>query len=262
MMLKKQLYNLTVAYAMIAANSSAFGHVNIASENIFALGDDSREYLEGKSAFISLNLPHSCSNADHSQYFPTTDVVVVLPNSSALPSEFYTSDRDGNLFSANAVMGTKARVSRNWKRVKVVKATINPFYSHGEKTIDARAIKWLRGRVDNDHYDNLEIKTKLPKIDSASCIGELRVEVPAVQYCTKGYVTAWIGTTGSANFPADGPKLRLEETYEPYFKVVRDIVKNPYPATCPVDDKGNVIPETHTIRPTDADIDTFSDRHL
>jgi len=261
-MQKKQLFKISAACVMAVASSVASAHVNIATENVFSLGDDGREYLEGKSAFISLNLPHSCSNADRSQSFATTDVVLILPNSVALSADFYTRDRSGNTYSANAVMGTKARVSRNWRKVKVVKGAVSPFYSHGEKTTDARAIKWLRGHVDNDHYDNLEIKTKFPKIDPASCVGELRVEMPAVQYCKNGYVTAWIGTTGSVRFPQDGPKLRLEETYEPYFKVVRDVANNPYPANCAVDDQGNVIPEVQTIRPTDADIDAFGDRGL
>ncbi|WP_198243773.1 DUF1775 domain-containing protein [methane-oxidizing endosymbiont of Gigantopelta aegis] len=262
-MLKKQFYKTTAACLMAVASSLASAHVNIATENLFSLGDDGREYLEGKSAFISLNLPHSCSDANRNHY-PTTDVVLILPNSMALSADFYTKNRHtGEMYPANAVMGTKARVSRNWRKVKVVKGNVSPFYSHGLKDTDTRAIKWLGGHVDNDHYDNLEIKTKFPKIDPASCVGELRVEMPAIQYCKEGYVTAWIGTTGSARFPQDGPKLRLEETYVPYFKVVRDVTKNPYPANCAVDDQGNVIAESQTIRPTDADIDIFGgrDRH-
>ena len=262
-MLKKQFFKMTTACVMAVASSAALAHVNIATENIFSLGDDGREYLEGKSAFISLNLPHSCSNVDHTKEFPTTDVVLILPNSVALSADFYTKDRHtGDVYSANAVMGTKARISRNWKKVKVVKGAVSPFYSHGLKDTDARAIKWLRGYVDNDHYDNLEIKTKFPKINPESCVGELRVEMPAIQYCKKGYVTAWIGTTGSVKFPADSAKLRLEETYEPYFKVVRDVANNPYPANCAVDEQGNIIPEVRSIRPTDADIDAFSGRKM
>ncbi len=261
-MLRKQFYKMTAGCLLAAVSSLASAHVNIATENVFSLGDDGREYLEGKSAYISLNLPHSCSDADHNSY-PTTDVVLILPNSMALSADFYTNNRrSGETYPANAVMGTKARVSRNWRKVKVVKGNVSPFYSHGVKETDARAIKWLRGHVDNDHYDNLEIKTKFPKINPDSCVGELRVEMPAIQYCKRGYVTAWIGTTGSTRFPEDGPKLRLEESYEPYFKVVRDVANNPYPETCAVDDQGNVIPEVQTIRPTDADIDAFGDRRL
>lgn len=231
-------------------------HVNIAPDNAFSLGDEPRQYLEGKSAYVSINLPHSCSDADRNEY-PTTDVVLILPNSSGLPAEFYTSDRSGNTYGANAVMGTKARVSRNWKKVKVVKGPVDEFYSHGSKTEDTRAVKWLKGYVDNDHYDNLEIKTRFPKIDPESCIGTLRVELPAIQYCKKGYVTAWIGTTGSAKFPADSDKLRLEETYEPYLNVVRDVANNPYPESCPTDADGNVIPTTATA----SDIDAYASRH-
>jgi len=249
-----------IAATLVLTGMQAFAHVNIAPDNAFSLGDNPREYLEGKSAFINVNLPHSCSNADHSKYFPTTDVVVILPNSIALSSEFLTQDRQGNVYGANAVMGTKARVSANWKKVAVVKGTVESFYSHGLKDTDIRAIKWLKGSVDNDHYDNLEFKTRLPKINPQSCVGELRVMVPAIQYCSKGYTTAWIGTTGSARFPADSAKLRLEERYTPYFKVVRDVANNPYPNTCATDAAGNVIPEKHSIRPSDADIDMYASR--
>ncbi len=258
--MKQTPTNKMLTVCILAAFSQiGAAHVNIAPDNAFSLGDQPREYLEGKSAYISVNLPHSCSDAEHNSY-ATTDVVLILPNGSSLPENFYTADRSGNTYAANAVMGTKARVSRNWKKIKVVKGPVDEFYSHGAKTEDTRAVKWLKGYVDNDHYDNLEIKTKFPKIDPESCIGTLRVELPSIQYCKKGYVTAWIGTTGSARFPADSAKLRLEETYVPYLKVVRDVANTPYPSTCPTDTEGNVIPATATVRPTDADIDAYADR--
>jgi len=249
-----------LAFFVLAASSQfTTAHVNIAPDNAFSLGDEPREYLEGRSAYVNVNLPHSCFDAEDNSY-ATTDVILILPNGSSLPEDFYTADRSGNTYGANAVMGTKARVSRNWKKVKVVKGAVDEFYSHGAKTEDTRAVKWLKGYVDNDHYDNLEIKTSFPKIDPESCTGTLRVELPAIQYCRKGYVTAWIGTTGSARFPADSAKLRLEETYVPYLNVVRDVANNPYPSSCPTDTEGNVISTTETVRPTDADIDAYAGR--
>lgn len=261
-MKKQQLIKLSAAMVMLASSNIAMAHLNIAQENAYSLGNNGREYLEGKSAFINVNLPHDCSNADGNHY-DTTDVVVILPNTpGALSTNFITTDNSGGIYTANALMGTKTRISRNWRRVKVVKGPIDSYYSHGVNTEDTRAVKWLRGEVDNDHYENHEIRTSFPKIDPASCIGTLRVEIPAIQYCRRGYVTAWIGTTGSIRFPADGPKLRLEETYVPYINVVRDVENNPYPSSCPTDASGNVIPVVESVRPSDADIDLYGDRKL
>jgi len=38
-------------------------------------------------------------------------------------------------------MGTKARVSRNWEKVKVMKGPVDEFYSHGNKTEVVIAVK-------------------------------------------------------------------------------------------------------------------------
>ena len=102
----------------------------------------------------------------------------------------------------------------------------------------------------------MEIKTKFPKIDPASCVGSLKIKVPAIQYCKRGYKIAWIGTEGSSRFPfgSDNPKLRLTETFTASFKVVRDLEKNPLPESC-----GGEATEEE-IRPSDADIDAFGGR--
>jgi len=167
--MKKVISSAAVICAMaIAGNATA--HIGIARENVFALGDGPREYLEGSSASLGIQLPHDCSNAN-GDHFATTDVVVIFPNGENLSSDFMTTERDGTIHGANSMMGIKARVSASWKKVYMVKGEIDPYYSHGIKTEDVRAIKWLRGMVDNDHYDNLEIKTKFPKINPDSCVG-------------------------------------------------------------------------------------------
>ena len=260
-MIKKQLTNLSAICVLAVSSSAAMAHLNIAQENVFSVGENGREYLEGKSAFINMNISHDCTDSDGNHH-ATTDIVVILPNSQGLSSNFYTANREGDIFGANGVMGTKARVSGSWKSIKAVKGAISEYYSHGAKTEDVRAVKWLRGYVDNYHYDNNEIKTGFPKIAPESCVGTLRVEIPAVQYCTDGYVTAWIGTEGSTRFPADSEKLRLEESYEPYLNVVRDVDNNPYPASCDTDGDGEPNPLTETVRPSDADIDLYGGREL
>lgn len=249
-----KVISAVAAISAIALTGNAFAHIGIARENVFSLGDAPREYLEGSSASLAVQLPHDCSNAD-GKHFPTTDVVVIFPNAINLSNNFLTTSRDGGVFAANAMMGIKARVSASWKKVIVVKGDVDSYGSRNSIE-DTRAIKWLKGKVDNDHYDNLEIKTSFPKIDPASCVGSLKIEVPSIQYCKKGYKIAWIGTSNSQRFPLldpPNPKVRLTETFTASFKVVRDVENNPYPESC-----GEPIEEV--VRPSDADIDAFGSR--
>jgi hypothetical protein len=252
----KKIFSGAAAICALTVAGSTMAHIGIARENVFALGDAPREYKEGSSASLQIQLPHDCRNAEN-EHFPTTDVVVIFPNATNLGDNFMTTDRDGGTHGANAMMGIKARVSTNWKKVKVVKGEVDAYYSHGEKTEDTRAIKWLRGMVDNDHYDNLEIKTKFPKINPNSCVTSLKIQIPSIQYCKKGYAIAWLGTSGSQLFPLvdpPNPKVRLTENFTASFKVVRDLENNPLPATC-----GEPVEEV--IRPSDAEIDFYGSRH-
>ncbi len=234
--------------ACAAAGTAAQAHVNVAPDNAFFLGEAPREYLEGKSAFLSINLPHSCSNPDTGKRFATTDVALLLPNGSGLAADVaYTADRQGKVYGANAMMGTKARVSATWKKVLVRKGEVQPFYSHGLKSEDARAVYWLKSYVDNAHYDNLEIRTHFPHL--SGCTARLKVYVPAAQYCKKGYRIAWIGTADSSVFQPDA-KTRVEDHYAPYFYVVRDTVNNPLPAAC-----GDG--QTVEVRPSVEEIDAY-----
>ncbi len=251
----KKIITRTAAVCALLMAGNAVAHIGIARENVFSLGEGTREYLEGSSASLGIQLPHSCSNANGDR-FPTTDVVVIFPNADNLSSNFISTERDGTAHGANAMMGIKARVSASWRKVKVVKGSVGPYYSHGVKTEGVRAVKWLRGMVDNDHYDNLEIKTKFPKIEPTSCVGSLKIKVPSIQYCKSGYSVAWIGTEGSTlfPFPSDNPKVRLTETFTASFKVVRDLENNPLPDSC------DGVATEEEIRPSDADIDAFGSR--
>jgi uncharacterized protein YcnI len=251
--MKKIITRAAVFSLIITGNAAA--HIGIARENVFSLGEGTREYKEGSSASLGIQLPHDCSNAD-GDHFPTTDVVVIFPNAENLSADFLTTERDGTIHGANAMMGIKARVSATWKKVNIVKGAVGSYYNHGVKTEGVRAIKWLRGNVDNDHYDNLEIKTSFPKIDSESCVGSLKIKVPSIQYCKRGYAIAWIGTEGSELFPLldpPNPKVRLTEGFTASFRVVRDLENNPLPEGC-----GE--PTELEVRPSDADIDAFGGR--
>jgi len=251
----KKIISRAAAICSLVIAGNAAAHIGIARENVFAVGDAPREYKEGSSASLDIQLPHDCSN-ENGDHFPTTDTVVIFPNAENLSTDFMTTDSDGGIHGANAMMGIKARVSANWKKVKIVKGTVGSYYNHGVKTEGARAIKWLRGKVDNDHYDNLEIKTSFPKIAPESCVSSLKIEIPSIQYCKKGYAIAWIGTEGSELFPLldpPNPKVRLTEGFTASFKVVRDLENNPLPEACEE-------PMEEVVRPSDADIDAFGSR--
>lgn len=259
--MKKMTMSIVIAAAVFSISFNALAHLNISRDNFFALGENAREYKEGSGVFVEVNAVEGCKDESGNTY-DITDVVAILPTTpGALSSNFITKRRNGDIFGANAMMFTKARVSRNWKKVSVVKGIVDSYYG-ADRTEGTRAIKWLRGRVNSNQYDNLEMRTSLPRIEPTSCVSKLRVEIPTITYCKSGYVRAWIGTTGSTRFPADAEKLQLDEEYELYFNVVRDVENNPYPESCLTDDNGNVVPVEETVRPSDADIDLYGGRNL
>ncbi len=240
-MIKKHLLNLSAVCVLAATSSMALAHINIASENALAIGENSREYLEGSSAFLNVNISHDCSNAD-GEHFATTGVTLVLPNGSNVEGA-YTSDRSGNTYGANAVMGIKQRANAIFKKNIVVRGDVGSYYNHGERTEDARALKWLRGYVDNDHYDNLEFKVGFPKIDPASCVAALKVYFPTVQYCKSGYKIAWINTADS-KYGLGNDKTRVTDTYAAAVKVVRT---SDLPAECGDGETVEVMPSVNDI---------------
>lgn len=225
-MLKNQLIKLSAACVLAVSSNVVMAHINIAQDNVFALGDSSREYKDGSRAFLNVNVAHDCKNAD-GEHFPTTGVSLLLPNGQNIPGT-YTNDRSGNIYGANAVMGVKQRVSGIFEKTKVVKGSVDAFYSHGVKTEDARVLKWMHGKIDNDHYENLEFKTGFPKIDPASCVAKIKIHFPSVQYCKEGYKTAWVGTANSIYGTGD-EKTRVTDTYSAYVKIVRT---SELPASC------------------------------
>jgi hypothetical protein len=82
--------------------------------------------------------------------------------------------------------------------------------------------------VDNDHYDNLYIKTSFPKFSPESCATRLDVYVPSIQFCEEDYSIAWIGVADSAVFQ-DDDKTRVTEDFAAKFTVVRNLEENPVP---------------------------------
>jgi len=246
-MIKKQLLNLSAICVLAASSGVAMAHLNIAQDNAIAVGDGSREYKAGGSAFLNVNISHDCSNAE-GKHFPTTGVALLMPNGQSVPGT-YTADRSGNVYGANAVMGIKQRASAIFKKTKVIKGPVDAFYSHGVKVEDVRALKWMHGKIDNDHYENLEFKTGFPKIDPASCVAKIKMYFPTVQYCKGGYKTAWIRTADSV-FGTGDAKTRVTDTYAAYATVVRS-ADSELPASC------NGVGETVEVMPSVEEINMY-----
>ena len=247
-MLKKQLFHLSILCVLTVSSGVTEAHLNVAQEDAIATGDGSREYKEGSSAFLDINISHDCTNAE-GKHFATTGVTLLMPNGESIPGT-YTSDYSGNIYGANAVMAIKQRVSGAFKKTSVVKGRVDSFYSHGERTEDVRALKWLKGKVDNDHYDNLEFKTSFPKIDPASCIAEIKMYFPSIQYCKNDYKIAWIKTADSKYGTGD-EKMHVYDTYSAYATVVRT---SDLPASC------GGAGETIEVMPSVEDINTYLDK--
>jgi len=241
-MLKNQLIKLSAVCVLAASSGAAMAHLNIAQEDAVVVGDGSREYKEGGSAFLDVNISHDCTNAD-GKHFPTTGVALLLPNGANVEGTYTANHRTHEHYGANAVMGIKQRASAIFKKTKVVRGPVESFYSHGEKMEDARALKWMRGKIDNDHYENLEFKAGFPKIDMESCVAKIKMYFPTVQYCKDGYKTAWIKTADSVYGMGDA-KTRVTDTYAAYATIVRT---SDLPESCGDGETVEVMPSVEDI---------------
>lgn len=224
------LVSLAIAAATLTclAAPTAIAHVGFSRDNSYTLGESPRQYKEGSTVFFDMTLPHACSD-DAGNSYPTRGVRVLLPNDMSIPDTF-TASKSGERYGANALMGVRVRASTVWRSNPITKGEVSPFFSHGVRDNDVRAIQWSNGSVDNDHYDRLEFRAKLPKIDPESCLSSIKVVVPAVQWCTSGYSIAWIGTAESQwQDGAQYTRRRVETDYAPSFEIVRT---SPLPETC------------------------------
>ena len=239
---------LSILAALSMTSSVAMSHLNIAVEDAIAVGDGAREYKEGSSAFLDVNISHDCTNAE-GQHFPTVGVTLLLPNGASVPNTYSEITEDGTVHMANAVMGIKQRVNPTFAENIVVKGDVEPFYNHGVNTTDARALKWLKGSVDNDHYDNLEFKANFPKIDPESCVSKIKIYFPSMQYCKAGYKAAWINT-GDSKYGMGDDKTHVYHDYAASIDVVRT---SELPTAC--NGNGDVV----EVMPTVEEINMYLD---
>jgi len=187
-------------------------------------GKDARSYVEGSSAYLELSLSHGCKGADGG-HLATTDTAVVFPNAVDLGENTYTEDRDGNRYAGNPVMSIKPSIDNRWHGLMNPSGPVKPFYSHGLREQDVRALHWHGGHVPDDHFALLSFRAQFPKL--AGCTQKLRVYFPTVQYCEGGVAMGWI-REATAKWPED----LISPGYAPYVDVVRDTSANPLPASC------------------------------
>ncbi len=231
---KKQIASI-VLISILLVSGNAFAHGNVIAKD----NEDEytgRDYKEGSdSVFMEMAFPHGChkvdQNGEHS-YEDTKHIVAILPNTVDLTGIAYTEDWAGNRFGGNAMMEIKPLYDNNWKKIKIEKETVTPFFHHAEQDEDVTSIKWLKGNVPNEFVAKLTFRATLPKLDG--CVEKLKINVPTVQYCKGGAVAAWIKEP-TPSLPVDV----ISPGYTAFYNVLRDHETNPLPATC--GDVGEVV---------------------
>jgi len=234
---------LIIAFGgMMSASWVAFGHANVVPQNN---KDDfsGRQFEEGTTAYIKLNLAHACKvgpgGVDRRN---TNHFTVVFPNNIDLTGIAATFDMHGGQYAGNVLMTIKTSVDSDWKKIRRQRGPVPTYYSHGANSEDTRGIQWQHGDVPDDMYDNVEIRASLPKLQG--CAKKLRVYLPSVQYCANDTIQAWV------KYPTDGFSDSVIAHYAPYFDILRNEAKNPLDTTCGDGD-------THEIYPTAEDVDKY-----
>ena len=238
MTLKKTVLLITFG-GMISASWTAFGHANVVPQNN---NDDfsGRQFEEGTTAYIKLNLAHACKvGPDGTERRNTNHFTVVFPNNIDLTGIAATG---GGQYAGNVLMTIKPSVDSDWKKIRMQRGSVPEYYSHGANSSDVRGIQWQHGDVPDSMYDNVEIRASLPTLQG--CAKKLKVFLPAVQYCANDTMQAWV------KYPTDGFPDHVISHYAPYFDILRNEAKNPLPAGCPDGD-------THEIYPTAEDVDKY-----
>ena len=198
-----------------------------------------RDYQEGRTADLSINLSHGCSNADRTKSFPTQHAVAIMPNDISLDGIAFTKNHSGDHYGASGVMSVKPEANANWKRIKVNKGPVAEYYSHGLRSEDATAIQWLSGNIPADFYANINFRATLPYLES--CVSKIKVHIPTIQYCSAGYVKAWIKEP-TPSMPEDV----ISTGYAPYFNIIR-AENNPLAPECGEGTAEEIYPSTEHI---------------
>ena len=237
----KGTIGVSILSGMLALPGVCFAHASFVPKDNLD-GFSARDYEEGKTAYLKINIPHGCSSSDGSRTFSTRNVVMTMPNGVDLSGLAYTQSHGGEIYNANAVMGVKPAADGSWRKIKNPKGPVADYYSHGLRSEGVRSLQWLRGNIPADFYKVLEFRAGLPILDA--CISRLDIYFPTVQYCDQRTMKAWMRAP-VGNLPADV----VSTGYAPKITVVRNEEKNPLPAECPLEG------EAAEVYPSEADIE-------
>jgi len=271
MFTRKSLISLAMV-ASAVVSGDALAHANFAAKDWYVT-KDGRSYIEGSSAEISLNLSHACPmptgvtapalgwgtviatvvfpNGQNPEVYDlsldpkTLSVLAKMPSSMSLADVLYTTDGKGGMFAGNALMSTKPERDSDWLEILPKKGPVPPFYNHGTNTQDVRSIHWHGGKVPNELYEDLQMRTSFPKFKPESCVTKVRVYMPAVQFCSNEMnftampdlkITAddpWLW----APIPGVFEKVAAPG-YAPYIDIDRNLIDNPVSKRCKYKGKG------------------------
>ncbi|CBE69014.1 MAG: hypothetical protein F9K13_12100 [Candidatus Methylomirabilis oxygeniifera] len=255
-----------LAGAFISADAWAFPHANIRSKDTLD-AYTGRNYQEGTSAVLSINIGHGCTHSGES--YTTRLVTALFPNSSNpnLSGIAYTTDGTTN-YEGNALYGIKPVVDQNWKQIQPITGTVPTYYNHGAKSTDVRAVHWEWGYIPDNFAGYANVSVSFPKFQPNTCYNKIQVDIPVIQYCqadskhaedhmwkrdrmkAKGdfhRVYAWMKEATSV-FPTE---TIVAPGYVASLTIVRNLTTNPLPASC------GGTGQTIELYPTAAEIDMY-----
>jgi uncharacterized protein YcnI len=237
-----QIISVTLAAAAsVVVSGPVFAHAGFSGERSGA----STTYVEGKSAYLQLNIGHDCSDTVNgvAQHYPVEEVTVMLPQGHSLSRIAKPVAGQAPQVIENGMdWAVTSGLPRNNATFRTSEVRTGAVHPSGD---GPRAFVWRNGKLLGDHYEGFEFKVTLPKFPTSACVNKAVLYFPSVQYCSNGKAEAWTlkgssfdSTLGDANGAAAS------------ITVARDETTNKLPEGC-------TTPETWYFYPATADVDQF-----
>jgi hypothetical protein len=262
---KKRIFGLAALILCMSIFSTALAH------DTYVLNTDgTRNFTENRKHFLKVSLGHTCGEGAYdivhsgivfpisasaviTQYSMTTAGAPDTASTSTTLSDLSTVVKSGTA-NANAVMSIKPSLNPNFRKVTANKGAV-PAFGSSSATTDTLSIYYINAvgadghkGMSNDYTQNLEFPVTLGKLQN--CVAKLRVYTPVCDYCTSGYINAWIGdytpTLSASRATSSNGKLSVSSA--PYFDIVRDSA-NALSSSCGT---GQIV----TVMPSASDIDS------
>ncbi len=154
-----------------------------------------------KSVLNTFAIPHGCKPG----YLPIVASAVLFPNGENVVIE----DQDGYWVDPEflndvlegptpLVIGPRPAQEAEWKFQDVRSGPVLRHNNHGWKTTDVRAFIYEGGNLPNGYMGLLRWRATFAKIEDDSCVKEIVLRIPIVNYCTRHPSAAdrmddWIG---------------------------------------------------------------------